>query len=73
MKPFSKPAPTFNVVLFVEIYKIKTLDVVDFLTATDVAAEDTQEAGENLGSILGRVLETKIELMNTIARLQSLQ
>lgn len=62
-----------NVVLFVEIYKRQTQDVVDLLTLTDVAAEDTQEAGEDLGSILGQVLETKIELMSTIARLQSLQ
>lgn len=62
-----------SVLLFVETCKRQTQDIVELLSTTDVNPEEIQEVGEDLGSILGRVLETKIEVMRTIARLQRLQ
>lgn len=62
-----------SALIFVDTYKRQTQNTINVLLAVDVTAEELQEAGEDLGSILGRVLETKIEVMRTIARLQSLQ
>lgn len=36
------------------------VDLVERISATDVTDEEIQEAGEDLGTLLGRVLETKM-------------
>jgi ABC-type transporter Mla subunit MlaD len=61
-----------NVLLFVDIYKRQTQDIVNLLSTNDVTVEEIQEAGEDLGSILGRVLEARIEVTSTITHLQRL-
>lgn len=62
-----------NVLLFVENYKTQTQNTTELLSLSNVTAEQIREAGEDLSSILGRVIETKIEVMGIINRLQRLQ
>lgn len=62
-----------NVLLFVDNYKTQTQNTAELLSVTDVTAEQIREAGEDLSSILGRVIETKIEVKGIINRRQRLQ
>ena len=57
-----------NVVLFVETYKRQSQNTIERISANDVTAAEIQEAGEDLGTILGRVLETKIGIRRIITR-----
>jgi hypothetical protein len=49
-----------NSLLFVEISRRRIQASVERVSATDVTAKEIQEAGEDLGTLLGRVLEAKI-------------
>lgn len=46
--------------------------IVDRISPDDVQAEVVQDAGEELGDLLGRVLEAKIGMERIIARLENL-
>lgn len=60
-----------NTVLFsVETYKRQVQAIVEIISATDVPTEVIQEAGEDLGNLLGRVIESKIAVRRIISRLE---
>ena len=60
-----------NVLLFVEIYRQRVQSTVELLAAVDVPIEVVQEAGEDLATILGNVLEVKINAGRLKMRLES--
>ncbi len=49
-----------NILLFVEINRGRLQNLVDRISSDDVSTEVVQDAGEDLGLILGRVLEVKM-------------
>ena len=60
-----------NAILFsVETYRRQVQTTIEVLSPTDVPAEVIQEAGEDLGTLLGRVLETKTIVSRIIERLE---
>lgn len=61
-----------SVLLFVETFRRQTQNTVEHISAADVTDVEISEAGEDLGAILGRVLETKIAVGGIINRLESL-
>ena len=62
-----------NSLFFVEIYKRRIEAIVELLLPENVAEEIVQNAGEELGDLLGRALESKIGLGRIIDRLERLQ
>lgn len=62
-----------TVLLFVETYKRQVQTTVETISPTDVPTKVIQEAGEDLATLLGRALETKIELGRIITRLEELR
>ncbi|MCL1463182.1 MULTISPECIES: hypothetical protein [Argonema] len=60
-----------NILLFVEIYRGRIQSIVDRISPENVASEIIQEAGEDLGIILGRVLEVKINANRLKTRLEN--
>lgn len=60
-----------NILLFVEIYRGRIQSIVDRISPEDVPTEIIQEAGEDLGIILGRVLEVKINANRLKTRLEN--
>lgn len=62
-----------NSLFLVEIYKRRLDSIVELLLPENVAEEIVQNAGEELGDLLGRALETKIGLGKIIERLERLQ
>lgn len=61
-----------DVLLFVEISKRQLQVTIETVSATDVPSNVVQDAGEELATLLGRVLEAKIDARQIIARLQDL-
>ena len=60
-----------NTVLFsVETYKRQVQAIVEIISPTDVPAEVIQEAGEDLGDLLGRAIESKMAVRRIISRLE---
>lgn len=60
-----------NAVLFCgETYKRQVQNIVETISVNDVTVEVIQEVGEDLETILGRVLETKIAIKRIITRLE---
>jgi hypothetical protein len=59
-----------NILFFVEINRGRIRNLVDQISANDVPAQVLQDAGEDLGLILGRVLETKINANQLKNRLE---
>ncbi|MFB2892244.1 hypothetical protein ACE1CI_04785 [Aerosakkonemataceae cyanobacterium BLCC-F50] len=59
--------------LFVETSRRQIQITVELVSPDDVTATEIQEAGEDLGSILGRALETKIRVERIINNLEELQ
>lgn len=49
-----------NALLFTEISRRRMQAIVERISVPDVTVEEIQEAGQDLGTLLGRVLETKI-------------
>jgi len=62
-----------NGLLFVEISRRRIQTSVERLEATDATAGDIQDVGEDLGTLLGRVLEAKIDGRQIIGILRELQ
>ncbi|MFB2834467.1 hypothetical protein [Floridanema evergladense] len=61
-----------NTLLFIEISKRRIQITINRISPVDVNAEEIQEAGEDLGTELGRVLEAKLSVRRIINRLQEL-
>lgn len=61
-----------SVLLFIETYKRQSQNTITRISANDVTAAEIQEAGEDLGTLLRQVLETKIEVVGIITRLENL-
>lgn len=59
--------------LFVESSRRQIQITVELISPDDVTPLEIQEAGEDLGSILGRALETKIRIERIISSLEELQ
>ncbi len=59
-----------NALFFVEIYKRRIQAIFELLSADNVPEEVVQDAGEELGELLGRALESKIGLGRIIDRLE---
>lgn len=59
-----------NILLFVEISRRRIQTTIERLEETDVTGADIQEGGEDLGSLLGQVLETKIAVRDVNASLE---
>lgn len=62
-----------NILLFVEISIRRIQAIIERVSASDVTLEDIQESGEDLSSLLGQVLESKIEVNSIIEILRELQ
>lgn len=60
-----------TVLAFVENSKRRIQVVLQGLATDEASAEEIQEAGEDLSTLLGQVLETKIEITKIITRLRS--
>ena len=61
-----------DVLLFVDISKRQLQITIETVSTTDVPTEVVQDAGEELATLLGRVLEAKIDARQIIIRLQNL-
>lgn len=61
-----------DVLLFVDIARGQIQATIETISPDEVPAEIIQEAGEDLGTPLGRVLEAKISVRRIVLRLQSL-
>lgn len=62
-----------NSLFLVEIYKRRTETIAELMLPENVAIEIIQNAGEELGDLLGRALESKIGLRIIMERLERLQ
>jgi hypothetical protein len=62
-----------NSLLFVEISRRRIRATIERVSLGDVTTEEIHEAGEDLATELGRVLEAKIGIRQIINRLQRLQ
>ncbi|MDV2992383.1 MAG: hypothetical protein N4J56_002037 [Chroococcidiopsis sp. SAG 2025] len=60
-----------TVLAFVGNSKRRIQVVLQKLATDEASAEEIQEAGEDLSTLLGQVLETKIEVRKIITRLRS--
>jgi len=60
-----------NILLFVEINRGRIQNLVDRISSDDVSTEVVQDAGEDLGLILGRVLEVKMNANQLRNRLEN--
>jgi hypothetical protein len=60
------------VTLAIETYRRQLQAINEILSPQDIPDEVLQEAGEDLGLLLGRVLETRIAVGQIINRLESI-
>lgn len=60
-----------NALLFVEISRQQIQTTIRSISLNDVPVEATQEAGEDLATLLGRTIETKILVSRTLSRLEN--
>lgn len=60
-----------NILLFIDNSRQRIQNIVARLSTANVTAEETQENGENLATLLGRVLEAKIAVSRVMARLEN--
>jgi|LakMenEpi03Aug12_release.lakeMendotaPanAssembly.Ray.scaffolds.fasta_scaffold460123_3 hypothetical protein len=61
-----------NVILFIDIARNKTQFVIDYFSIEDLTEEAIQEIGEDLGELLGRIIEAKIGIENILKTLEYL-
>lgn len=61
-----------NVIFAAQIYRRRIQTTVDTVSAEDVQPSEIQEAGEELGTILGLVMEAKIRVTTILTSLQDL-
>ena len=59
--------------LYVDTERRRIQTIVENLSETDITDEEIQEAGEELATKLGRVVETKIRVVKLKNRLENLQ
>lgn len=59
-----------NILLFVEINSSRISNLVEQISPNDVPSPVVQDAGEDLGLILGRVLEAKMNANQLKNRLE---
>ncbi len=62
-----------NILLFVEISRRRIQVARERLEVPDATAEEIQDVGEELGTLLGRVLESKIAVRKINTNLEELQ
>jgi hypothetical protein len=62
-----------NILFMADSYKRQIQTIVDRISPDDVPTEVVQDAGEELGNLLGRVLEAKIGMERILDRLENLQ
>lgn len=61
----------FNTVLmFIENSRRRTQVILAGIATDEVSVKEIQEAGEDLGTLLGQAIETKIEVRRILSRLQ---
>jgi ABC-type transporter Mla subunit MlaD len=60
-----------TVLAFVENSKRRIQVVLQGLATDEASAEEIQEAGEDLSTLLGQAIETKIEVRRILTRLRS--
>ena len=60
-----------NILFFVEINRGRISNLVEQISPNDVPAQVIQDTGEDLGLILGRVLEAKINANQLKTRLEN--
>lgn len=60
-----------NILFFVEINRGRISNLVEQISPNDVPSQVVQDAGEDLGLILGRVLEAKINANQLKTRLEN--
>jgi hypothetical protein len=61
-----------NTLLFVEISRRRVEITINRLSSTDITPETLLEAGEDLSTELGKVLEARIQIERLLNRLQEL-
>lgn len=61
-----------TILIFAENSKRRIQTLTQGISTNDVTTEEIQEAGEDLGTLLGQVLEAKIEVKLIITRWQNL-
>ena len=61
-----------TVIIFVENFRRRIQIILAAISTDEVTATEIQEIGEELGTLLGQVLETKIEVRRIITRLENL-
>ncbi len=61
-----------NVVLFVDIARNKTDSIIELFSREDLTYEAIQEIGEDLGELLGRIIEAKVGVENILKILEEL-
>lgn len=62
----------FNTALFFTVDSRRRIQItVESISLADVTREEIQEAGEDLGNLLGRVLEVKINAIRLKSRLEN--
>lgn len=60
-----------NILLFVETYRGIIQSTTERILPTDVTGSEIQEAGEDLATLLGRVLEVKINASSLTTNLEN--
>ncbi len=61
-----------TVLLFIENSRGRIQTIAERISTNDVTGVEVQEAGEDLGTLLGQALEAKMETKRIITRLQNL-
>ncbi len=56
--------------LFIENSRRQVQKAVEFVSLTTVSNEEVQEAGEELGTLLGKTLEVKLRIERIVNRLE---
>ena len=62
-----------SVLLFVETSQRQIQNTIERLSLSNVTDSEIKEVGEDLGTLLGRVVETKIKVEGIIHRLERLR
>lgn len=62
-----------NALLFVEISRRRIQATVERLSAPDILDEEIQEAGEDLGTLMGQLIEVKIGGRRILSILEQMQ
>lgn len=61
-----------SILLFTENARVQIQVIVESISSVNVPAQVVQQAGEDLGTLLGRTLEAKIGVRQISTRLESL-